>query len=360
MSISINKKSFLGVLDVLSSIKEDSNPESEGIYLDFKKDQLILSRGNRTSKATAIFSIEYDGPASTVAVLFEDLIKMIKNCETSFLISLEKNGIKLHGNTYEYNIQSMKFGIDEVNKRKFEGKQLFTIHNSALSNFYSNLVVSPLKRNPEILDSLFINKEQVLSIDHPVISFMPFIPEIEMKNDQLLKPIPILLFEIANKLSPECLVDVISNGKQIGFTFKVSDNIFVSANCNYLDGVAPLDYVEDILKTLKINYTFKVNNNKLLSCLKRMKSLSGKDSSFVYMYVNDVVLTFTKELSEKCVSSAVSYESDNDVKELTIKFDVECVINALKNMEDYVYLEISNQFIVVHDSNVTHIFPYVQ
>lgn len=361
MSININKKSFLGVLEVLSSVKEDSNPESGSIYLDFQKNKLVLARGNRNSKATAIFNIEYDGKETTIAVLFEDLIKIVKNCESSFEISVEKDVMKLYGATYVYVVHNMKFGIDDVIKRKFEGKLLFTSINSDLVEYYTNLVVSPLKRSPEILDSLFIKDGEVLSIDHPIISKMKLSEDVEIKNPELLKPIPIFLFEISSKLSPACSVDVLSNGSQVGFSFRVSEDIFVSASCSYLDGSAPLDIVNGIFKELSLQAEYQVNNNKLLSTLKRMKSLSGKDNNFVYMDVsNELVLVFSKELSEKGVTSAVGYESKNEFKKYIIKFDAECIISALKNMSDKVNIGLSDKFIVLFDSLVTHIIPYIQ
>jgi hypothetical protein len=91
-----------------------------------------------------------------------------------------------------------------------------------------------------------------------------------------------------------------------------------------------------------------------------MKSVSGKDSSFVYMYVNELVLTFVKELSEKSVSSAVGHKSLDTTEKRVIKFDVDCIINALKNMEDTVELGLSDKFVVLSDPEVKHLIPFVQ
>lgn len=340
------------IISILSSIEKDSSLDCNVLFLLIKDKKLSISRKNRYSEISINYHMPVECADLKVPIIFDDFVKIFKSIKCDSMIQFFKEKILIKTEHCEYSIQNYNFDYVPfvTNEQEFVSK--FSISNSIVKDIYSSIVVAPLKRNPPVLDSIFIKDGRAYCLDHSVLSSYKLSEHISFE-----KPIPLFLFQVAGNMSDDCSVDFSSYNNIIIISFNIDKIAHVKAISSCLAGEYPIDKLDSIFQSFNYEYSFNVDRKEFFNLIKSLNAISDKRLSICNGKIVKDCINFSFSEHEKHVDAVLQVEMGKIPKITSFNIAINNFYNILKHMDSSIDVSITDKFLILFDTRSVHVIP---
>ena len=374
INLPILKKSCIGkinltpeftdsIISIMSSIEKDSSLDYNVLFFIVEDHKLSISRKNRYSELIINYHFPFECSDMKVPIIFDDFVRIFKFIKEDSLLTFYNDKMTIDTDICQYSIQNYNFEYTPFHiQNPVEIESRFLIPNSVIKEIYSSIVITPLKRIPSILDSIFIHDGLAYCLDHSLLSRYELAVD-NLKNINFTKPIPLFLFRVANNMSDDCSVEFHPYNSYIIASFNIEKIAHVKVISSYLaGGQYPFEKINTIFADLGgyQSSNFSTDKKDFIKLTKRLTSISDNSGLVLCdVEIEKENMNFLLFSHDKSIRASLSIEDSklhtSNINKFTVA--INNINKALKYMDDKICISITEKFLILYDSKLMHIIP---